>query len=113
MKPWNLWWRPKPSHLSRPSPSLPPSPAQVEFCLDLIRRHPSSGPDEMQDPFFARTLRNEDPLVIVIEFMNPETLPMGSIYKSWAVFLPERTEPKVAYIRSRRGPNGFETLPPD
>jgi len=105
----NLWWRPKipMSKLSAPSPG------QLEICLDLIRQHPAAGPKESGEPFSAHLLRQDQYQSIYIDFVNRDALPIGTIYKSWAVVFQIDGSTQVFYGRSRRGANGDSTLPPE
>ena len=105
----NLGWNPK-------APTLklaPPSPGQLEYCIDLIRQHPASGPEELKEAFGARLSRDGNTQYICIEFVNRDTLPIGAIYKSWIVILPLDETSRVLYARSRKGADGDSTLPPE
>ena len=89
-----------------------PSPGQLEICwISFASILPLA--KESGEPFSAHLLRRDHYQSICIEFVNRATLPIGTIYKSWAVVFGMDESTQVFYGRSRRGADGDSTLPPE
>jgi hypothetical protein len=99
MRLWNDWWRPK---LPASNWSTP-SPGQVEVCVDLIRQHRAAGLEESGEPHSVCIRQEKLYQWVLIQFVNRETVPLGAIYKAWAVAFQIDGPTQVFCVRSRRG----------
>jgi len=89
------------------------TPEEIELCIGAISRHPKGASEIIRPPGHVHVLETSEGRWVCIAFVAPATLPLGSVYRSWVVQLVREAEPVVAFVRSRRGISGDETLPPD
>jgi hypothetical protein len=83
------------------------------MCLEAISRHPQSAGEIVRSPEEVCVSRMPNGRYVYINFINPASLPVGSVYRTWIVQFSQGKEPVVTFFRSRRGLSGDDTLPPD
>jgi len=90
------------------------TPEQLQQCLRAIFDHPKGPAEVTTTP--AKVYHGVEgmPDLVYINFVDPDSLATGEIYRTWIVRFLENGQLSVRYFRSRKGDErGDETLPPD
>ena len=90
------------------------TPEQLQQCLRAIFDH-LKGPSEVTSSP-AKVYHGIEGMTdrVYINFVDPDSLAHGEIYRTWIVKFLDNGQLSVQYFRSRKGDErGDETLPPD
>jgi hypothetical protein len=87
------------------------SAERIEEALRTLERHPTARHEVVRPPGEVYQAPLPGGWALYFNFVRPEHVPVGQVYRTWIVHSSEAEGPRVRYFRSRRGANGDETLP--
>lgn len=89
-------------------------PEQLQQCLRAIYDHPKGPGEVTTSP--AKVYHGMEGMTdrVFINFVDPDSLAIGEIYRTWIVTFLDNGQLRVQEFRSRKGDeHGDETLPAD